>query len=289
MLTTLTFDRPAKNAERSLILSDISPRRAAILMPSSEGLDVHELLKKGVFTKTTQQWWIERDETMLRALRLLRRDLGLDNVEIIHGELENFVPPEPVDFVNADMMGAFGPGLGCWFERIQPKLLNGATLIVTVTQFWRNQPFLEWFSKFMWDGEFGERVRAFSDALGIVEPQDVIPRVLLACALHNKHFDWCRNARYRDADFTKWTMATMRVDNLRPHENSPWIPFSELARAYYAQHIPSRHNTDTLRNRLLKRGLDYEETRTGVVLLNLDNQRVVATYDSVDILREIFS
>lgn len=237
--TTLDFDRTRKNLDRRLNATMLSPRKSAVLMPSHQALDVRELLTAGVLTRDTKQWWVEMNPVIALKLEAVKTELDLPNVTIVQGKLEDFDPPEPLDYVNADMMSAFTPELAAWFERIEPKLLDDAVIVVNYTRYQRRGDFINWLfdvvvKRIGADESFLAVVDTFMVRSQILDVEDVVPRIMLCCALSNRHFDWFNGHLYRDK---RVTMASMRVDNLRPHENSPWPAISHLIETFEDQRI----------------------------------------------------
>ncbi len=199
------------------------------------------LLDRGVLTRDSRQWWIERDrEIATEALPRLRDELGLWHVEIVHGLLEEFDPPEPVDYVDADLMGALGIPTGRWLAGMaaRGRFAPDATLVMTVTAYWRNSPFSHWAFREITEGTLGETADEFASCIAIGDRELLLPRVLLSCALRTCSFRWVRNLCYGEAG-SPWRMTTMRVDGIRSSETPlDWPEFDALARAFTDQHAP---------------------------------------------------
>lgn len=236
------FDRPRKNVDRLTMRLDLKPRRAALLMPSHQALDVSGLLASGVLTRDTRQVWIESEKTIVEKLHRFKTDHDLPNVEIIHTKLEDFQPHFDLDYVNADTMGAMGLELAEWLSAIQPRLHDGATVIVTVTHHFRRNNFLEWMEE---TGYVRDDLNLPAELLGELsgsnhELLDLLPQVVLACALSSKTFEWHRVNFYRD---TRWPMMSMRIDNIAPHLNSPWPSIATLKASFLDEFVGRAHAT----------------------------------------------
>ena len=238
----LDFDRFFKNIDREINASRLGPRKSALLMPSRQCLDVQLLAKYGVINKSTKQWWIEGDPKIAQYLETAKCDMGFPQAVVVNTMLEKFVVPEPLDYVNADMMSAFTPELALWFNRHQEHLAEGATVVVNFLKDRRRGEFLNWFSRelsnqtpLMEKLGLSVTVPAFQVLASVYEEDDLIPRILFCCALNTKHFDWSENHHYRDG---RRNMCSFRVDNVRPHNSSPWPSMTTLWESFQAKHVP---------------------------------------------------
>lgn len=237
----LSFDREYKNSDRLWNTRGLQPKRSVLMLPSREALDVKLLLHKGIIDATTRQWWVEIDPSIATSLRSLASELGLPKVTVVQQRLEDFMPPEPLDYINADMMCSFTPELALWFERVEPILTPGATIVVNYLPDHRRGNFLDWFAEQLCHSDLPImqdlhiKVDAFRDLLDAHGEGNLIPRVMFCCALRNHHFDWFSGQSYRDV---RRNMGSFRVDNMRDHPNSPWPSFSSLYKEFSDQHQP---------------------------------------------------
>jgi hypothetical protein len=227
-----SFNRELKNLDRAYNSCDLSLRSSALLMPSYECLDVDLLTQNGVFDARTKQVWVERDREVFAHLHVAKEQRKLKSVVIHCGELENYDPIEPLDYVNCDLMGSVTINFARWLSALQEFLLDGATLVINHLVHMRNHPFLLWFRDHYMQNELHEQTMIFRHLSEIEDMQFLAPRILVCCALSKKHFDWYSSHTYHDSGITTFRMSSFRIDNIRPHPRSPWPDIETVIRSY---------------------------------------------------------
>lgn len=242
----MNYHGPKKKLDRETNAADLGYQPSVIMMPSRDCLDVDLLRTKGIIDGKTRQWWIERDPALIPHLEAHRAAhftdrRGRSNVTIVNGLIETFDPPEPVSYVNADMMSYFTGDLGLWLERrLAPKLMPEATVVLTLLKWCRRNPLARFIEHEMFHGSLQGYADDLRLSTGTFEKYELVAKAMLAFSLPRHDFEWTNVNIYRDK---KWWMMSMRIDSLRPAE--PVTAISTLIDAFKAQHTPHAYHKRT--------------------------------------------
>ena len=234
-------NRSLKAHARALMFADCDPIRSLVTLPGRDIVCVRMMRDLGLIDATTRQVWVERDLTKIEAMRDNAIALGYrDNVTIRSGDIRDFAPEAPFDFLNLDLEEGFTPKLGSWFEAMADQALaDTATIIVTLTASSRNfdpGQFASWFDRIVPQHALLRETHAFLRAQATHSETIPVCRaaLLIACALTGHQVNLTQSFAYAD----KMPMLTFRLHTRRRSEVGALPRFSVLRQAFEQQHTP---------------------------------------------------
>jgi hypothetical protein len=128
--------------------AEVRKARCVLSLPGPRALCAKLMLKLGMTTKETPQYFI--DHNLQNALALKKRvaELGL-LASVQYGSLCNFMPPVKIDMANLDTEAGFGIGFGYWLQdRLGPMLADDAYIFLTLCSSSRNAEPVKFFKYF---------------------------------------------------------------------------------------------------------------------------------------------
>lgn len=226
----MKYDRPNKVAARSRILEAARGRYTSLLaLPGPHALCVQDMMQRGIVTTETRQQWIEMRLSTHEFQRELAKKLNL-SVTFYNGELENYIINNKIDLVNIDLESTVTCNLAQWVEEeISQNLLSNSFIIVTYTQWARNNEFLNFFfNKLQRDDELWGYYQLVAKQMHSVHTTEIIQSVILRFAFGSLNVEQIPMISYKDKQYTMITTAFRLLDNDSPMTIFPSIlPFCD--------------------------------------------------------------
>lgn len=261
-MSATTYRNDAKQYDRGCGIRDMGLQACVVLMPSHEGLDVMLYKDKGIIDHTTRQFWIEKNRNKIQPLKNLRDNLGFKggNVTILNMALEDFVPPQKVNFINADMECQFNAALGCAIEKnLLPQMAEGGTMLLNVVKKRRRNGFVQDGFRVFCEQNMEIMCRRAKQKYKS-DDEIWLPLLGISCVLREYSYHIEGN-QYGGCGLNT-DMLSWRISNIRHAGSSRiWPPFSEMAAKWDETRNLNSYNPGTkdrriaiLRSHLEQRG-----------------------------------
>lgn len=106
----------------------------SVWLPGSNAICIEQALDLGVCTKRSHAHLIERDKPTFMKLQETIKKKKLHeraNIHLHNVNLEDFVPPDPIDFAFIDLLGTFTPSVLIWLDTLAKNITTNCRLCFT--------------------------------------------------------------------------------------------------------------------------------------------------------------
>lgn len=221
--------RNKKHESRKYVLDGYKQKHAAIFMPGwdeeagQSGQDVRLALETGALDPNLPLIVVERN---VEWAKLIERDLltlGFRRLIVHAGELCDLQIDQPVDFVFIDLLGTLDYDLCVWMRDVlSPRLVEGATVALTLAYSIRNNPFMAMAAKAL-NTHFPEHVGEMREAYRVSTRNNLIPIILFRASLNRHLFAYRKMMTYRDTNFRMNTYKFVKSVFLEGSNGSPML------------------------------------------------------------------